>query len=211
MLPRPSFSRISTALLFSGLLSTASFGQQAADKVDFSAILDGLQDTPAAIKVASTATQQSVAPTTAPHGAMSGPMTGKSHGHSVNAINSTIPCVAELAMVANRARVNFLSASADLTRNAKEGVLVLASMAQRCPQAGIIVEGYADPIGNGDYNLALSWRRANAVIETIKSGGFKTDRFEVHSHLTEHNDAMCQHFDVVDRRVEFIVVARING
>jgi len=114
-------------------------------------------------------------------------------------------------MVADRARVNFVSASHVLSRNAKEGVLVLASMAQKCPQAQVIIEGFADPIGNADYNLSLSWRRANAVLGTIESAGFSTVQFVAHSHLTNHNDAVCKHFDVVDRRVEFLVISRALG
>lgn len=133
------------------------------------------------------------------------------HGHGVNATDSTILCVADLAMVADRARVNFQSASATLSRNAQEGVLVLASLAQNCPQAQIIIEGFADPIGNSAYNLSLSWRRANAVMSTIKAAGFSTENFKVYSHLTDHDDAVCKHFDVVDRRVEFIVVPRTRG
>lgn len=133
------------------------------------------------------------------------------HGHAPNAINSAIPCVAELALVAERARVNFGSGSSNLSQGDQEAVLVLAAMAADCPQAKVLIEGYADPNGYSALNLTLSWRRANAVLATIKAAGFSGDGFEVYSHLTDHDDAHCKHFDVVDRRAEFIVVPRLDG
>lgn len=114
-------------------------------------------------------------------------------------------CVNEIVTVANRTTIYFDSASSGLDKRSREAAFFLASLAQKCPEARITIEGFTDPKGDPDINLALSWKRANTVLNTIKSGGFSDQSFAVKSHMQKHNDAICPHWDVVDRRVEFVV------
>lgn len=47
------------------------------------------------------------------------------------------------------------------------------------PQGAIVVEGYADPTGNPDANMALSQSRAEAVRDILVSGGVDSARIDV--------------------------------
>ncbi len=206
---RTAISGIVAGSIIAIAATSSAFGQSNSEGAIYSGILASLQAKPAlrAISQPVTSGETIAAADTAPRAADS----HAGHRHGVNAVNSSIPCVADLAMVADRARVNFASGSAELDRYAKESILVLASMAQTCPQARVLIEGYADPVGNAEYNLTLSWRRANVVLEAIRAAGFPTDTFHVYSHLTDHDDETCKHFNVVDRRTEFVVVPRTSG
>lgn len=114
-------------------------------------------------------------------------------------------CVNEIATVADRTTIYFNSSSSELDKRSREAAFLIASLAQKCPEARIKIEGFTDPIGDPAVNLALSWKRANTVLRTIKSGGFSDKAFTVMSHMQDHKDEICPHWDVVDRRVEFVI------
>ena len=46
------------------------------------------------------------------------------------------------------------------------------------PDQGVLIEGHTDSTGNAEYNLDLSQRRANSVLEFLHSEGLKPRRLE---------------------------------
>ena len=115
------------------------------------------------------------------------------------------PCVAELQMMASRARIYFGRGSSSLNSSARDHALLVAQMAEDCPEAQVKVLGFSDPTGTEEANISMSWKRANNVIALIGANGFDTHRFSALSHQEVHGPE-CTHFDIVDRRVEFEVV-----
>lgn len=53
------------------------------------------------------------------------------------------------------------------------------------PNAKIIVEGHTDPRGSREYNVGLGERRANAVVELLKSKGVNPSQIRVVSYGAE--------------------------
>ncbi len=128
------------------------------------------------------------------------------HGMMMTAPDPNLSaCVNEIKTVANRTTIYFNSSSSALDKRSREAAFLLASMVQKCPEARVMIVEFTDPKGDPAINLALSWKRANTVLNTIKSGGFSTQPFTVKSHMQKHNGAVCPHWDVVDRHVEFVV------
>lgn len=113
-------------------------------------------------------------------------------------------CVAELQTIAGRTRVYFGTSASAVPLDAKPAIYQMAALAQRCPEAQIVIDGFTDPKGDPNENLLLSWKRANNVLAVMKQAGFDTSQFTTHSHMDEHPE-YCIHYDVVDRRVEFVV------
>ncbi|CUH78266.1 OmpA family protein [Tropicibacter naphthalenivorans] len=118
------------------------------------------------------------------------------------------PCVAELQTIADRSRIYFGPNSTELTPLATSVALQMAAAVQSCPEAKITLMGFADPLGSTESNRLVSLRRAQAVVAVIKAAGFETETFNTVSHLTEDHPDFCQHYDVIDRRVEFVVTDR---
>ena len=78
-------------------------------------------------------------------------------------------------------RVNFELGSAILTEQAREEARVFAQ-ALKTPQLSnkrFVIEGHTDSIGGREYNLDLSRRRAQAVVEYLTSLGVDSSRLDV--------------------------------
>ncbi|HEY0445782.1 MAG TPA: OmpA family protein [Allosphingosinicella sp.] len=78
-------------------------------------------------------------------------------------------------------RLTFETGSANLTEQAREEARVFAE-ALKTPQLGnkrFIIEGHTDSVGGRAYNLELSRRRAQAVVDYLTSLGVERNRFEV--------------------------------
>ncbi|WP_168797747.1 OmpA family protein [Aliishimia ponticola] len=114
-------------------------------------------------------------------------------------------CVRVLKTIASRATIYFNSGSAIVDARGKAAAYVLASQVQACPNTSVTIVGHADPTGDANLNLALSWLRANNVLHAITAAGFDPSRFRTHSHLQDHPAKGCEHYDAVDRRTEFSV------
>ena len=67
----------------------------------------------------------------------------------------------------------------DLDVDSKEIVKKIAEWARANPNCKLIVEGYADPRGTKEYNLALGERRATAVKNDLVAQGVAADRIEI--------------------------------
>jgi outer membrane protein OmpA-like peptidoglycan-associated protein len=83
----------------------------------------------------------------------------------------------------------------------------IADMMDESPNLEVEIAGHTDAMGNDAYNLALSQRRANSVLQYLKSRGVKNiihakgygETRPIESNLTPEGRGM-------NRRVEFVVL-----
>ncbi len=122
---------------------------------------------------------------------------------------ASVPCVAELQLIANRTHIYFDTSSSRVDLRGKSAVRMFAAKAQSCPEAKIGIIGFTDPGGDEDVNLKISWQRANSVFRSIEEAGFSMSTFHVSSHMEDHPHE-CVHYEGVDRRVVFDVRQRKN-
>jgi outer membrane protein OmpA-like peptidoglycan-associated protein len=78
----------------------------------------------------------------------------------------------------DKSGVNFAFDSSELTADAKKNLDAVAEIFTEFPDTRLMIEGYTDSVGNDDYNLKLSERRAKAVAKYLKSHGVANSRFE---------------------------------
>lgn len=81
----------------------------------------------------------------------------------------------------DKSGVNFDFDSANLTGPAKKNLDAIADVFLEFPDTNLMVEGHTDSVGNDDYNMSLSKKRANAVVNYLKSEGVAGNRFSVTS------------------------------
>lgn len=72
--------------------------------------------------------------------------------------------------------VNFIFESSKLTSESQSHIHSIVEMIKNLPHVGIEIYAYTDNIGNDQYNLALSERRATAARELLISYGIDGDR-----------------------------------
>lgn len=79
----------------------------------------------------------------------------------------------------DKSGVNFAFDSADLTADAKKNLDAVAEIFIEFPDTELMIEGHTDSVGNDDYNMKLSKRRADSVVAYLKSKGVAGNRFKV--------------------------------
>lgn len=79
----------------------------------------------------------------------------------------------------DKSGVNFAFDSANLTDTAKKNLDAIAEVFIEFPDTNLMVEGHTDDVGNADYNMTLSKKRAHAVVNYLKSKGVAGNRFSV--------------------------------
>jgi outer membrane protein OmpA-like peptidoglycan-associated protein len=79
----------------------------------------------------------------------------------------------------DKSGVNFAFNSADLTPEAKKNLDAIAEVFIEFPDTDLMVEGHTDSVGDENYNMKLSQRRADAVVNYLKSKGVAANRFSV--------------------------------
>ena len=79
------------------------------------------------------------------------------------------------ALMAN-ARINFETGSSAISPDSQNLVNELVRIAKSCPAARIQIAGHTDDQGSEDNNLALSQKRAEAVMEYFVKNGIKLGR-----------------------------------
>ncbi|MCO6385071.1 hypothetical protein [Oceanicola sp. 502str15] len=115
-------------------------------------------------------------------------------------------CTNEIKAMAHRAQIHFEPGSTELDSRGRAIALILARKAADCPQARITIEGFADPSGNYKLNTRIALARAENTLAHFSRLVGRTEGFSAKSHLTgESHPDFCPHYDVVDRRVQFIV------
>ncbi|MGE4349237.1 MAG: OmpA family protein [Candidatus Berkiella sp.] len=81
---------------------------------------------------------------------------------------------------------HFKHDSAVLNENAKTELDQFAQYLAENPSAKINVDGYTDPKGKSEYNLALGMRRAEAVAGYLREQGVKDSQIKVKSYGEEN-------------------------
>lgn len=81
----------------------------------------------------------------------------------------------------DKSGVNFNFDSAELTNTAKQNLDAVAEIFIEFPDTDLMIEGHTDSVGNDDYNMKLSKRRAQSVVNYLKTHGVTAGRFSVES------------------------------
>jgi len=109
-------------------------------------------------------------------------------------------------MVVTLGGVLFYSGKADLLSSGSADMIRLADFFKRNPQRSATIEGHTDSIGAADSNLALSERRAAAVMAELVKLGVASDRLSTRSFGEEQpvvgNDTAAGR--QMNRRVEIV-------
>jgi len=79
----------------------------------------------------------------------------------------------------DKSGVNFAFDSEALTDGAKKNLNAVAEIFIEFPDTELMVEGHTDDAGAADYNMKLSKRRADSVVNYLKSKGVQSNRFKV--------------------------------
>lgn len=79
----------------------------------------------------------------------------------------------------DKSGVNFAFDSSELTAEAKSNLDKVAEIFLEFPDTNLMIQGYTDSVGNDDYNLKLSKRRADAVSKYIADAGVSSSRMTV--------------------------------
>ena len=75
-----------------------------------------------------------------------------------------------------KGRILFDRKSAEISKESQPLLDNLIDVARRCPDAKIEVSGYTDYIGYDDFNIDLSQRRAQAVVDIVTRAGIDASR-----------------------------------
>jgi outer membrane protein OmpA-like peptidoglycan-associated protein len=79
----------------------------------------------------------------------------------------------------DKSGVNFGFDSADLTADAKKNLDAVAEIFLEFPDTELMIEGHTDSVGDDNYNMKLSKRRADSVANYLKAKGVSSNRFKV--------------------------------
>ena len=119
-------------------------------------------------------------------GGAAGAVIGKQMDKQADKIEAAVPG-AEVKRVGegiqiifdDKSGVNFAFDSSDLTAEAKKNLDAVAEIFIEFPDTELMIEGHTDSVGDENYNLKLSQRRANSVVAYLKSKGVAGNRFKV--------------------------------
>lgn len=106
--------------------------------------------------------------------------------------------------------VLFATGKAELMSGAQRTINQLADFLNKYPTKNVSVEGHTDSVGNEDYNLMLSQRRAESVRFAIMARGISSDRItakglgELYPVASNDTPAGRQQ----NRRVEILIISR---
>ena len=106
--------------------------------------------------------------------------------------------------------INFAFDSAKLDKASETIINRAVQNLERNPKMSVLIEGHTDSIGDADYNMGLSIRRAQAVKDYMVSQGIAKERLSIkgfgESQPLESNETEAGRAQ--NRRVEFVVTAK---
>jgi outer membrane protein OmpA-like peptidoglycan-associated protein len=106
-----------------------------------------------------------------------------------------------------KGRILFDLASSKISEGSQPLLDNLIDVARRCPDAHIEVSGFTDYLGYDDFNIGLSKRRAQAVVDVVTRAGIDASRITSagygESRPAVSNDT--HEGRVQNRRIEFLV------
>lgn len=113
----------------------------------------------------------------------------------------------ERGLIVTLSDVLFEFDSAELKPGAKRNLQTLIEFLRRQPGRGVRVEGHTDAVGEAEYNLSLSQRRAEAVRQALIDAGIDNERIVAQGYgeslpvASNNNEAGRQQ----NRRVEIVI------
>lgn len=109
----------------------------------------------------------------------------------------------------SKAGVYFATNKYNINDNSKLALDKLVKIFNEYPETNILIEGHTDDVGKDDYNMKLSQRRADAVVNFLKQAGIAESRLtakyygEAQPKVENNSDAN----RALNRRVEFAITA----
>ncbi len=118
--------------------------------------------------------------------------------------------LAELNRAGYLTDVFFDTDKSDLTPETRDLLAANAEWLRQHPTVRVLVEGHCDERHTAEYNLALGWRRANAVKSYLVSLGVGGGRLDTISYGEERPFALGRDESAwrLNRRAHFVIVAR---
>ena len=109
----------------------------------------------------------------------------------------------------DKSGVNFAFDSANLTAEAKSNLDKVAEIFLEFPDTDLMIQGYTDSIGDDNYNLNLSKKRADAVAKYLTAKGVASSRMSVQGfgEASPRFDNSTKEGQAKNRRVEIGVSA----
>ena len=86
-------------------------------------------------------------------------------------------CAAELASLSTSRPLTFEPGNADLAKDGRQALILVAKIARRCAEGRIEVAGYTDSSGRELTNLFLSRARAETVVDALLTNGVRPGIF----------------------------------
>ncbi|MEC6907878.1 OmpA family protein [Photobacterium piscicola] len=78
----------------------------------------------------------------------------------------------------NKIHVLFANDSAEIPENYMQNIKQMSQFLVKYPKTYIELKGYASPVGNANYNVALSKRRASAIRQALINDGIPPSRIK---------------------------------
>ncbi|MDO3695693.1 OmpA family protein [Wenyingzhuangia sp. chi5] len=105
--------------------------------------------------------------------------------------------------------IYFASNKSEINADTKNVLTKLAEVLQKYPETNLFVTGHTDSDGAEEYNMKLSYERANAVADYLKALGVPADRFTVkgEGELLPIADNSTAAGKAKNRRVELAIIA----
>ena len=97
--------------------------------------------------------------------------------------------------------VLFRTGSAEISSDVAHQVQVIAQAVARAPELKVRIDGYADPRGADDFNMALSKERADAVRDLLMAAGVGEEALEVNAYGKTQSVAADNDGYALERRV----------
>jgi len=119
-------------------------------------------------------------------------------------------CVEDVAALAKRTMIWFAANSIELNPVQMKHLQKLAQALGKCPAGKLEAVGHADQIGSEAANLAISRRRAEAALESLKASGLDAARVSAvglgaREPIAEPGNTPFPDPNAINRRVEFVV------
>lgn len=126
------------------------------------------------------------------------------------AIDHEAICIAKLNKLLANTKINFESGSATIEAQSFALLDVLAKTAVSCKNARFEVAGHTDSMGREQFNLSLSQRRAQAVIDYFVGAGLEAANLVARGYgssrpLADNNTGTGR---ATNRRIEFNIITR---
>lgn len=109
----------------------------------------------------------------------------------------------------SKAGVYFATNKYNINDNSKLALDKLVKIFNEYPETNILIEGHTDDVGKDEYNLKLSRRRADAVVDYLKQAGIAASRLtaKYYGESQPKVDNTTDANKALNRRVEFAITA----